>query len=209
MCGVFAAFSERKLEKIELHQLNKIFEQSRIRGLHAYGISWLENGKVNTFKSNDSSLVSEAILSLNTNRVIGHTRYSTSGDYKVMENNQPIAVYDAALVFNGVISMATKEQYEEEHGEKYITENDGEIVLKKYVKGEDFSGYVFNGKFSFAGCLLSPKDCFIFRNKNRPLWSKTWIEVSFVASTEDIFLRAGIKEPEEIKPGIVFTPETL
>ena len=102
MCGLIGYFaSSHKLEHKNI--LSRLFTESKVRGLHAFGVN---TGKT-TLKSNHLEDIINFIKEFKGRKLIGHTRYSTSGDYRRAENNQPVLKGDLALVFNGVIDMGT------------------------------------------------------------------------------------------------------
>lgn len=182
--------------------LRALFYESRIRGLHAFGYSTWDGNRVITERFLDLRQCLSGLPKKAT-RLIGHCRYSTSGDYKTIENNQPLQIGDTSLAFNGVITMATKKEYELEHARAYVTENDGEIFLDKFVRNDRWLDFVAKGSFSFAGLILQRSRLLAIRNKNRPLFRVESGSATFFASTADIFLRAGFSEtPTEVPCGV-------
>jgi glutamine phosphoribosylpyrophosphate amidotransferase len=201
MCGVIGYSSD---EPSEDHRamLRRLFYESRVRGIHAFGFSFWDGAGVVTqrFARLEDCL---AALPQTTTRLIGHCRYSTSGDYATMENNQPIQAGDTAMAFNGVISMATKPEYEQEYGRRYDTENDGEIFLDKFVRNDGWEEFVAGGRFSFAGLVLHRDQLVALRNSRRPLYRCDEAGGRFYASTADIFRRAGFRTtPDPMPPGV-------
>jgi glutamine phosphoribosylpyrophosphate amidotransferase len=194
-----------------LLKLCDLFRASKIRGLHAFGYSFSRSALPGADHLNGAEVVTRKARSLEDLLVqllkhrddppsvlIGHNRYSTSGDYHDHANNQPIALGGAALVFNGIVTQATKAEYSALYGKAYTTENDGEIVLRKLLDGDDWAGFVKRGKFSFAGLTLAGGQAVAMRNDRRPMWSGRYGGGVFVASTEDIMWRAG--DLTEVKP---------
>lgn len=108
-----------------------------------------------------------------------------------MLNNQPVVDKDVYLVFNGVISQASKEENEARFGHAFTTDNDGEILTKKILAGEDWETWISESPFSFAGLVLR-EEITAIRNKNRPLWHVSDGSGVFVASTRDILKRAKV-----------------
>lgn len=199
MCGVIA-FRSKTPNPLHLLKAHKIFIASRIRGIHAFGYSYIDQaGKMGTIRVADLTSLGNSLVGLGSRpptSLIGHNRYSTSGDWREMSNNQPIVIRYAgesvSLVFNGVISQKTKPDYEKEYGETYVTENDGEIFLRKVADGDNYVDFVARGRFSFAGAWLNPDgEILALRNHRRPLYSATFEGGAFIASTEDIFRRVG------------------
>lgn len=203
MCGVIGYSSNNPSENHRV-MLRRLFFESRVRGLHAFGFSFWDGAGVVT---NRFARLEECLAALPqvTTRLIGHCRYSTSGDYRTPENNQPIHTGDVALAFNGVISMATKPEYERQYGRKYATDNDGEIFLDKYVRGDNWEKFVAGGRFSFAGVVLHRDTLVAIRNSRRPLYRCDEDDGVFYASTADVFRRAGFAaEPDQVPAGVAF-----
>jgi len=166
--------------------------QSRIRGTHAYGIA--QEGQV--VKSTVDTLV-EAFDP--TRPAVAHTRYSTSGDWTVPENNQPIVVGRSALVFNGVVDMGTKEEFEQRWGVKCDTANDGELFLRRRISAEEFVA-TMSGSFAGVWAEWGASRLCALRNERRPLWSSDHLGARWYGSTRDIFVRAGFAAPREVPP---------
>lgn len=202
MCAVLG-FQTNSPKEEHLEKILKLWDQSKIRGLHAFGFTVLKNGDLLTYKTTDFEELKKAIKQFwPFEKMIGHCRYSTSGDWKDPNNNQPIFQGDVSLVFNGVVSMKEKWEYEREFKKQYRTENDGEIVLRKFLDDENWSGFVINGKFSFAGIILDKYGMYVLRNENRPLWVATEDDAHFFGSTRDIFRRAGFQHSWKITAGV-------
>jgi len=137
-----------------------------------------------------------------------------------MENNQPLVAGGRALVFNGVIHMGTKPEFEKEFGVQCTTDNDGEVFLRMLAKADetaegdgtrsahDDAEHILNvmdqqSHISFAGCWLDLQGrLWAARNERRPLWRASILDATWYASTRDIFLRAGFPEPTELQPGV-------
>lgn len=187
MCGVIGYFSTSPNQN-DLDSVKALFRESRVRGLHAFGAAWHDGEQIRSEKTWELEPLLERLTPAPI--IIGHTRYSTSGDWENFHNNQPIVLPGFAMVFNGVISMKTKPEYEAEHGQRYTSENDGEIFARKVLAGEDWAGWVRNGTFSFAGLHILGRDLYAIRNANRPLRVYQTETAVFFASTQDIFRRA-------------------
>jgi glutamine phosphoribosylpyrophosphate amidotransferase len=210
MCGVIA-FTTDKFTKKQGKILRAIFRESRIRGLHAFGVVYWQ-GVVRLSKSLQFKDVAKAFFAIEKGKslyLLAHNRYSTSGDWKDENNNQPLLLADSALVFNGVISMKLRSEYEQEYGENYDTENDGEIFLKHIQKGNSAEQFLKNMKGSFAGAWYHNKQLFIGRNERRPLWYGLQENGIFIASTNDILKRSGIGKPIELPANEVYRIEEL
>lgn len=210
MCGIlgYRPLPNQELEdRIEcLDAFRRLFDQSRIRGLHAYGFASPLNGIVTAYRSFDSTKIP---LYFEGDRLtIAHARYCTSGDWSILENNQPLVVDNMALAFNGVLHMGTKAEFEVAFDVQCQSDNDGEIFLRKIVgsetaeeaarKAEDFVGTI---QGSFAGAFLAHGRLIVSRNSRRPLWKCTMYGAKWYASTEDIFRRAGFTGMEPVPVG--------
>lgn len=177
--------------------LLRLLNESKIRGLHAFGISYFNKGQIYHHKFLNLIELKMKITTLEADKILIHCRYSTSGDYKVIENNQPVVSQHGSLIFNGIVSMASKQQNEALYNEKYDTDNDGEIILKMVEKGQNYLAYL--AKFgSFAGGTLDSKGTMkMFRNYDRPMHRVENEFGTWYCSTRDIFARAGFNETEE------------
>lgn len=177
----------------EADVVEKLCYNSRIRGLHSFGYSFLnQDQEINTKKFLDYNEFLYSLKADKPNKFIAHFRYSTSGDYKEENNNQPITRDSIAMVFNGVLDMRTKSQMEEAYCTKLLTDNDGELAIIHKTESEDsFISFVKNK--SFAGAFLdSSGDIKVFRNINRPSHIGDYNGTSVLASTKDILKRSGI-----------------
>jgi hypothetical protein len=191
--------------------IEALLRWSKIRGLHATGISWTHGDSLQTLKR---SLPADEFMQLpewdaiwekTPKAGILHTRYSTSGSADIEKNNQPLALSQLALVHNGLVSMATKEEFERQYGVRCTTENDSEIVLRKvsqhYAKGKLMHEAVQDGMKEIydvhppifaCGLLDGEGELFCFRDHIRPmyLWNIPSINLLGFCSTLDIFKRA-------------------
>ncbi len=179
--------------KFEADVVEKLCYNSRIRGLHSFGYSYVtQDHEINTLKFLDYNEFLNSLKDAQPNKFIAHFRYSTSGDYKDSNNNQPITRDSISMVFNGVLDMRTKSEMEEAYCTKLSTDNDGELAIIHKLESEDsFINFVKNK--SFAGAFLdSLGDIKIFRNINRPSHIGDYNGTRVLASTKDILKRAGI-----------------
>lgn len=177
--------------------------QSCIRGVHAFGIAWWSPSKgVQVFRSLDFEEVMSMVSEPLPCAIIFHNRYSTSGDYRIMANNQPVFVNGTALVFNGTVDMGTKEEMEQRYGITLQSDNDGEIVLNDVLDGHPFR-HISKSDKSFAGITIDNLGrVTAFRNKMRPLWLFAEQTSTFICSTKDIASRAGldVKNGKPVEP---------
>lgn len=207
MCAVIGAIIQKPtLDDFE--NLKKVFLESRIRGLHATGISFLPRwtDKIVTIKE---PIPADEFIQKHLHRdnfkdfinedgnlyLIGHCRYSTSD----LEYNQPIANDKTSVVHNGVITQELPENWEKLYGYKCETKNDTELLLHTIEDG--FSPLSAWKNASISACVLSTdKTLQFFRNGKRPLYLTTLKNGAIITSTEDIAVRAGLKEPTSEVP---------
>jgi asparagine synthetase B (glutamine-hydrolysing) len=182
MCGIIG-YVPIEPEDCAKDVFKRLVAESRIRGLHACGIA-THHSVLRSYSVNDVIKAFDPSLS-----TIFHTRYSLSGDWRVLENNQPLVVGGSALAFNGVIHMGTKAEFEAVYHIQCGADNDGEIFLRRSCSAEEF---IQNMSGSFAGVWLDEAGkLWAGRNARRPLWKVTAYGARWYASTADIFRRAG------------------
>ena len=194
MCGVIG-YAARRSSAHHAAWVRALCWESRVRGLHAFG-SAMWNGFLRWNYSSDAKAWADlADINMQTgpSALIAHARYSTSGDWREPENNQPLVSREneIALVCNGTIDMGTKAEMEQRWAVALRTANDSELVLQDLCLSRDPLGRLDQARGSFAGCWLKRGHLFAMRNSKRPLWR--WLpepETVLVASTQDIFLRA-------------------
>ena len=96
MCAVIGAYLKKPSSK-DLANLAKVFYESQIRGLHATGVSYIQDGEIKTVI--DSKPAEEFLKLLNFKDcinedgnlyLIGHCRYSTSD----LKYNQPLYIME-------------------------------------------------------------------------------------------------------------------
>lgn len=208
MCGVIGFYSKKE-NKEDLSLFKEIMIQSQIRGKHASGISFIEEGELKTIKEPipSSEFVKKGFLEGKSSPIIGHCRYSTSD----IEFNQPLMSEDISIVHNGVITQSSPDKWLKEFGEKCETRNDSELILRKMISGDD-PFYVLPGSIASI-VLISTGELMFFRNGERPLWFIQYKGSFFIASTSDIIKRAFRKvikeevEPEECLAGYLYLVE--
>jgi len=191
MCSVIGAIIE-KPTVVHFEMIRQVFHESRIRGMHATGLSYVKGGRVWTEKypvpadqfpfkfidyvNEDGNLY-----------LIGHCRYSTSD----LEFNQPIASESLSVVHNGVISQELPEHWKELYGYDCETKNDTELILRTLEK--NLSPLKEWHDSSLAVCeLYADKKLRFYRNGKRPIYFTTIPNGCIITSTEDIASRAGL-----------------
>ena len=173
----------------DLTLVMKVFLESKIRGMHATGLTFLYDGKLVTLIAplpadrfspieNLSDMVCDDKLKL-----IGHCRYSTSD----LEYNQPLYTKDVAIVHNGVISQELPENWEKLYGITTKTKNDSELLLHTVSD----SPLMLWSNASMAVIELHNSGVMkAYRNGKRPLYVTELDNGVIYTSTADIMHRA-------------------
>lgn len=204
MCGV-VGYSGNGASR---QQFVELCRQSCIRGVHAFGVAFLCANGLYVTKDTSFRSVMAAVPDPLPRKIIFHNRYSTSGDFRDMANNQPVCIDRWAMVFNGTVDMGTKEEMERHSGYHMATDNDGELVLRDYITRGTFER-VADERATFAGIFLNEDGrMFALRNALRPLWAFRVQGGQFITSTRDIASRAklAINNGHLLQP---FTPYQL
>jgi glutamine phosphoribosylpyrophosphate amidotransferase len=186
--------------KFDQKLVEKLCYESRIRGLHAYGFSYYDNGALRTFKTTKYAKFIDELVGIKPETFVAHFRYSTSGDYTNPDNNQPLVAENTSLVFNGTISMKTKPEMELEFGIKLPSENDGWVLMSRL----NDASWLKSSKLSYASAWLHFDALCARKNRKRPLWHYLDGEKVVVASTSSIFERAGVEKAEELKSDVTY-----
>ena len=193
MCGVIATIISSPTDQ-EFVTLENVFLQSKIRGLHATGVSYIQNGKIETVKE---PIDAKEFLSKHNLRdfinedgnlyLIGHTRYSTSD----LRFNQPFSSERFSIVHNGVISQESPDTWQNKYNLLTETANDSELILSALEEGKEPAKFFTNASFSMC-VLTNEKSIRCIRNEYRPLHYATIGRGVIFASTEDILRRSGL-----------------
>lgn len=201
MCGVIGFYSDQPNGQ-HREALLRLFTESKIRGLHAFGLSAdFGDGEIVTRRFFSLPLLCRFLESMPPPRwLMGHNRYCTSGDWQERGNNQPLEVDGAILVFNGVIDMRSRAEWESSYPFPFITENDGEVFIRRMQAGEA-PGRIVEVGCTFAGLYFHQGEVWALRNAYRPLWFWPGARAIFLGSTRDIFRRAIGAEPHELIAG--------
>ena len=191
MCSVIGAIIKEPRAE-DFLMLHRLFLESKIRGMHATGISYVKHGKIITekrpvpadeFPFNFPSYVNED----GSLYLIGHCRYSTSD----LEFNQPIANENLSVVHNGVITQELPEKWKELYGYDCETKNDTELILHT---AEDCISPLVRWKDSSLAVVELHVDKVIrfYRNGKRPLYLTSISNGCIITSTADVPKRAEV-----------------
>ncbi len=201
MCAVIGAILQSP-SKEDFASLRNVFVESKIRGMHATGISFLPkwSSGIETIKEpipadqfvekhlHDDNL-GDMVADDGNLYLIGHCRYSTSD----LEYNQPMFCSGKSIVHNGVITQELPENWKDLYGYDCITKNDSELVLHSKDPLREFS----NMSMGVVELYKNRKLRF-YRNGKRPLYLTNVPNGCIITSTADIAKRAGIGQAIEV-----------
>lgn len=204
MCGVAGYVCNKKHAARAFAVFTRLMEESQVRGKHAAGVSWAKAGQLETWKQPvpAKQLVQtaewEVLRQTPPTAILGHTRYSTSGNWHDNDNNQPLASAQLALVHNGLVSMAERGRVERQYGVKLKTANDSEVLLRRVEKAQGDvvkaleAVYRVEAPIFALGLLDAGGGLRVVRDHLRPLWlvSVEALGLTGFASTRDIVDRA-------------------
>jgi glutamine phosphoribosylpyrophosphate amidotransferase len=186
MCAVIGIFL-RRVTTQDIDVVTRVIFESRIRGLHATGVSYVNAKGLQTIRepvpANEflKTYPVQSFVDGNTLTMIAHCRYSTSD----LTYNQPLYTDTLSVVHNGVISQELPENWERLYGCKTETKNDSELLLHSPNPLSDWK------QASIAAIELRPnKDMRYYRNGKRPLYHAMLPNGVIVSSTADILRRA-------------------
>jgi glutamine phosphoribosylpyrophosphate amidotransferase len=199
MCAVIGAFLENPSSR-DLIMLADVFRESSIRGLHATGVSWVRNNRVNTMISaTPAGKFIEAFdlkTALNEDGnlyLIGHCRYSTSD----LNYNQPLWDETLSIVHNGVVSQEMPEKWKDLYGYDCKTRNDSELILHT-IKAKKSPLVEFANASMAVIELYAEKKLRFYRNGKRPIYFTSLPNGGIITSTKDIATRADLSGSIEI-----------
>jgi glutamine phosphoribosylpyrophosphate amidotransferase len=206
MCGIIGAVIKTPSAD-DLELVKNVFRESKIRGMHATGLSYVKDDKLHTIKAPKpadefvSSLDFSNFINEDGNLyMIGHCRYSTSD----LEYNQPMESDNLSIVHNGVVSQELPQNWSDLYGFDCKTKNDSELILRVAEEGEEPLRHWADASISV--CELHKDKTFRFyRNGQRPIHAISLNDGFIVASTEDIFRRAGVNKVVDLNFNTVYT----
>jgi glutamine phosphoribosylpyrophosphate amidotransferase len=194
MCAVIGLHSN---DFLDMNMLRSVLDQSMIRGKHATGIAYIDDGLIK-WKILPTHAKDFVLPDIQTKQLIAHCRYSTSD----LDWNQPMysQEHQVALVHNGVITQASPESWPETYGYDFATKCDSEIAMRMWI---DDKHPLELGEDSSMSCVVLDNRAnkpymHFFRNNQRPLYYAVQSNTTIVASTRDIMMRSGIT-PDTIR----------
>lgn len=198
MCAVFGYLDYKG--KVSNAILKKLIQNlsiaAEVRGTDATGISYVNHGKVVTFKKAKPAHKVKLYFPKNTRAVIGHTRMTTQGSEKYNYNNHPFdgrcGTETFALAHNGVLynDAEWKAKY---HLPKTPIETDSYVAVqlleqKKQLHTESIKkmAELVNGSFVFT-ILRNDNTLFLVKGNNPlTLYHFPALELYVYASTKSI-----------------------
>jgi len=167
MCGIIGYWPLSPTSETAT-AFRQLFDESRIRGMHAYGLATQNpDGGLHVLRSFEWTDIPRSFDPRYPS--IAHTRYCQSGDWHVLENNQPLVVGTMAVAMNGVIHMGTKDEYEAAFKVRCLVDNDSEIFLQRLAQGQSAIDFINEVSGSFAAVWLQNGHLYAGRNARRPL----------------------------------------
>lgn len=177
MCAVFGYLDYKG--KVSNAILKKLIQNlsiaAEVRGTDATGISYVNHGKVVTFKKAKPAHKVKLYFPKNTRTVIGHTRMTTQGSEKYNHNNHPFdgrcGTETFALAHNGVLynDAELKTKY---HLPKTQIETDSYVAVQlleqeKQLHAESIKKMteLVNGSFVFT-ILRNDNTLFLVKGNN-------------------------------------------
>ena len=198
MCAVFGYLDYKG--KVSNAILKKLIQNlsiaAEVRGTDATGISYVNHGKVMTFKKAKPAHKIKLYFPRNTRAVIGHTRMTTQGSEKYNYNNHPFdgrcGMETFTLAHNGVLynDAELKTKY---HLPKTLIETDSYVAVQlleqeKQLHTESIKkmAELVNGSFVFT-ILRNDKTLFLVKGNNPlTLYHFPALELYVYASTKSI-----------------------
>ncbi len=174
MCGVFG-FISKNGKGPDVPRLKRIARVTEIRGRHAFGLAWENDGQVETFKRPGaaSSCLSDLGRVRGSQAVIGHCRWATNGVPEDNANNHPHHVGKGWLIHNGRVGnyLELVEQFDLD----IQTECDSEVLGMLITRGggsllgrSRFMRSVAEGTMAVLGLWANPVRMLVMRS-GRPL----------------------------------------
>lgn len=197
MCGIIGAIID-KPSKEDFEIIERVFLESKIRGMHATGLSYVKEYQIHTEKlpvaADQFPFDFPKYLNEDGNLyLVGHCRYSTSD----LEFNQPFNNDTISVVHNGVITQELPEKWKDLYGYDCTTKNDSELLL--HTLEDDKCPITTWVDSSLAVCeLWFCKRLRFYRNGKRPIYFTSLSNGYIITSTSDVAKRAGLDMTVEV-----------
>ena len=202
MCGVFGFIARKVGARPNQKHLEKMAEVAELRGDHAYGFAWVENGTNRLRMHKAPGGVTDNLDALKVandcTMLIGHTRWATHGSASDNSNNHPHPCDGGWIVHNGVVTNDI--ELIDEFNHMPIGECDSEVIgltieamqgtlLERSVAGLNR----LHGGAVVLGLWTRPNRMLVSRNGN-PLHIEERDEGFYLCS-----LPIGMKNPRQIR----------
>lgn len=144
MCEIqlIKRFDEKVISKSDINDFANLLSLGNQFNKDAHGV-FNQSGII--FKSNTEFEFKDTCVNLNkykSNFLVGHNRFKTKGDAKIIENNHPFETKNFMVVHNGVIS--NDDTLKDEYGLKYDIQTDSYIIialLEHFYSLENYNSY--------------------------------------------------------------------
>ena len=197
MCGIIGVIIKKPSQE-DFDTIKHVFLESKIRGMHATGLSYVKEYQIHTEKlpvaADQFPFDFPKYLNEDGNLyMVGHCRYSTSD----LEFNQPFNNDTLSIVHNGVITQELPEKWKDLYGYECATKNDSELLL--HTIEDDKCPITTWVESSLAVCeLWFCKRLRFYRNGKRPIYFTSLSNGYIITSTEDVAKRAGLDMTVEV-----------
>ena len=202
MCAIFGFLDYGRMvpHKVLTKLLRELSVAAECRGTDATGISYVNNGKMVTFKKAKPAHEVKLYFPKGTTAVIGHTRFTTQGSEKQIYNNHPfegnVSDYSFALAHNGVLYNDHKIRQEMNLPDTVI-ETDSYIAVQLLEQQDAVDeeslrsvAETVTGNFVFT-VLRSDNTLFLVKGDNPlTIWHYPSLGLYVYASTRGILLEA-------------------
>ena len=190
MCGIFG-FITKDGRGPNLARLRRIAVETQRRGRHAFGLAWIADGRLHTFKRPGPATANLDDLDRcrGAQVVVGHCRWATHGAPEDNRNNHPHRAGRGWLVHNGTVRNHAA--LIRDHGLSVRTQCDSEVLVLLLAKTPGpialraaRTAQVADGPLAILGIWTNPARLLIVRHGN-PLWTGETRTGGYFASLRD------------------------
>lgn len=179
MCGIFG-FVSLDGRGPSIPRLQKIAAITERRGRHAFGLAWIEDGKIEEYKRPGAATddLTDLEFCRGSQVVIGHCRYATHGCPEDNRNNHPHHAGRGVYVHNGVV--LNHERMRDRYNLEPSSECDSEVLglVMGRVAGSIgrralVTARMAQGNLAMLGIWTNPLRLLFVRHGNPMHWSQT------------------------------------
>ena len=202
MCAIygFLDYGKKVSNKVLKNIIKELSIAAECRGTDATGISYVNNGKIVTFKQPKPAHKMKLYFPKDTTAVIGHNRLTTQGNEKFNFNNHPFegrtSQHTFALAHNGVLYNDKELKREKALANTYIeTDSYVAVQLLEQVENVDMNSVkemaeTVEGSFVFT-ILRNDNTLFLVKGSNPiTLYHFPDVGLYIYASTTEIISKA-------------------